>query len=373
MKYLWVILGLALLSGCAPDLTIYATKPGKLQLDQIEYLVVEPFEDQTGVVIDLPQGLNVKSNAALGPLLRAQVLKGLSSGGQYRLLPDHKGLQGVQPALGKVAILRAKLAYFEMERQGGDQQFHVFLAKKTNTQSVGELLAVTAGSAIASSAERSGKGFKVAHPYVERAAALQVTFLLVSALDGEPLAAPITKNLHFHKKWGGTEGSSMLDPDLEAAFGVDNLNVEDLWAELGQVDDRLRMKTQNPDEYIAKGYHLKEDVKVPLLLSDLRARLSREAAQALTQQISQHQVPFALDLSGGDGVAINLIKGGAFNEAINRLEALPAPLDAGDQYNLGVAYEAMGEYAQARRKYGAGLDADPGSSLFKQALQRVQN
>lgn len=360
-----------LAASCAPDLTIYATKPGEVRLDAYEYLVVEPFSDATGQPISLPEGASVTANAPLADLLRARVLRDLSSGGQFRLLPNLNRLQGALPPKQRIAILKGEVRYFEASKLGGDRRTHVFLARKTNSRSVGELLVQGAASGIASSAERSGKGFEVVHPFVERAVAVQATFRLVAADSGQELTEPITLRAHFHKKWNGAEESSLLERELARAFQIQNLGLKDLLATLDEVENQLRLKQQNPDEYLARGLHLKKDEKVPYLLSDLRALLSEQIAQRLSEKISRHQVPFELDLASGDAVAKNLIQGGAFGEAINRLEA-KSTLDSGDLYNLGVAYEALGEYSQAQRQYSRGLNQEPDSAQFKTALDRVR-
>ncbi|OGH01060.1 MAG: hypothetical protein A2600_01365 [Candidatus Lambdaproteobacteria bacterium RIFOXYD1_FULL_56_27] len=361
---------LALLVGCAPDLTLYSTKGPELAVEEMDNLVVEDFTDELGQPLEGPAqpGL-LKANQPLAAQVRAQVLAELSKGGDFRLIPP-SGLQGRLPEAGKTALLKGRVRYYELDAQGADKVFYVLLAKKKGLDSAADLLGAAAGSGIAALAESQGKGFVVPTPYQERAGALEVTFELVRASDQSALVAPQALGVYWHQKWGGKPELSVLSPPLVQGFENLGLKNPGLFAQADEIAQRMALKQQNPEEYLAKGYHLNQDDQVPLLAADVRSLLSQELGERFVRRISRHTVPFALNVSGGDGQASVLIKAGAFNQAINRLESLPQPLGSDDLYNLGVAYEAMGEVSNAKRQFQKGLDQDPKNQRFLEALAR---
>lgn len=369
-RLFWVILLLALVSGCAPDLTLYSTKGPELSVEEMDNLVIEEFTDELGQPLDGPaeRGL-LKANQPLAAQVRAQVLSELSKGGDYRLIPP-SGLQGKQPLAGKTAVLRGKVRYYELNAQGADKIFYVLLAKRQGLDSAADLLGAAAGSGIAAMAESQGKGFVVPTPYQERAGALEVTFELVRADDQRPLVEPQKVAVYWRQKWGGKPELSVLPVPLLQGFESLGLKKLGLLDQADEIAQRMALKQQNPEEYLAKGYHLNQDDQVPLLAADVRSLLSRELGERFVRRISRHTVPFELNVSGGDGQASVLIKAGAFNQAINRLESLPQPLGMDDLYNLGVAYEAMGEVSNAKRQFQKGLDQDPQNRRFLEALAR---
>ncbi|OGG94072.1 MAG: hypothetical protein A2527_09480 [Candidatus Lambdaproteobacteria bacterium RIFOXYD2_FULL_50_16] len=369
--------GLALLTaGCGPDLTIYSTRPGELGIEGIDNLVVGEFKDQLGAPVTPPgDGAPFVANRPLALLVKSEVAKGLSKSGDYRILPSLNvgELQGRQPELAKTAVLSAEVRYYELDYRGYDDILYVLMARNNGKDLMDSLGNAAIGAGIAAAAEAAGKGFKVPTPLVERAGALEVTFHLTKASDGSKLVEPVTKWAYWHKKWGGDESKSQLDPALVEGFEKKGLAQVGFSDKLADTKERVQLKYSNPDEYVALGLHLADSEKVPLLDLDIENLLAQSAAQDYVKLIARHHVPAKLDLASGDAGAVALIKGGAYNEAINRLEGLPSPLAAADLYNLGLAYEANGEFAQARRNYQMGLDQDPNASSFKAAMERVKH
>jgi len=373
MKTNWIAYLCAgmLATSCAPDVKIFATQAPELPIDQIKTLVVEPFVDQIGARLSGPsRSGGLKSNQGLAQLLQAEVLKGIASGGSYRIVPGLQ-VQGKPLNLTETGILRATVRYYELNQPGADSVFFVLLAKKKGLDGLSGLVVSAGAMGIEKIAEANGKGFRVPVPYTEAAGALEVDFDLIRASDQKPMIPTQTVTAYWHQKWGGNPELTVLSPSLAKGFeqkGIAHLGILDQADVLSQ---RLALKQSDPEGFFARGYHLKQDAMVPLNSLAIRSLLARQVAGQFTKKVARHEVEFKLNLASGDGAASNLIKGGAFDAAIDRLESLPTPLAAGDLYNLGVAYEAMGERFMAKRQFNRGLQADPGNTLFKDALKRL--
>ncbi len=76
-------------------------------------------------------------------------------------------------------------------------------------------------------------------------------------------------------------------------------------------------------------------------------------------------------LAGGDSQALALMKAGAYEKAIERLNALETR-SADDQYNLGLSYEAIGEYGLASVAYDEALNSDPANLTFAKGVGRIE-
>ena len=105
--------------------------------------------------------------------------------------------------------------------------------------------------------------------------------------------------------------------------------------------DRTTLAVQDPAAYLSMGLNLKRNQQVPLTSLDLMIRLSRQSAEKYLKQISPYEEETQLILLSGNEVAMNLIRGNAYQEAIAYLQGLDQKT-AEDEYNLGLAYEATG-------------------------------
>ncbi len=99
-------------------------------------------------------------------------------------------------------------------------------------------------------------------------------------------------------------------------------------------------------------------------------------AYEFTKQIMPHREKIKSEiLRGGDSVAVKLIENNALNLAINRLDNIVSESsdpDVEDVYNLGLAYEVLGEITQALVYYQKANDIDSGEAVVKSALKRVR-
>ncbi len=135
---------------------------------------------------------------------------------------------------------------------------------------------------------------------------------------------------------------------------------------------RAALAYSDPVAYVGAGYNLKRNPEVPLSSLDIRQRLAALAARTFVKRISRYQVDAKLEVAAGDEVGVNLIKGNAYDAAINHLENLSKPLSLDDTYNLALAYESLGEYNQAVIYYQQGLDQEAGDQRFIDGLKRVK-
>ena len=98
----------------------------------------------------------------------------------------------------------------------------------------------------------------------------------------------------------------------------------------------------------------------------------REAAEKFIRQISPYHETADLIVLDGNPVAVTLIRGTAYQEAIAFLQSQD-DRSAEDEYNLGLAFEANGEIQMARKHYQLALNQDDENQEFKDALRRTKN
>ena len=104
---------------------------------------------------------------------------------------------------------------------------------------------------------------------------------------------------------------------------------------------------------------------------DMRIRLAREAAKQFVRQISPYNETAELNVLDGNPVAVTLIRGNAYQEAIAFLQNQD-DRSAEDEYNLGLAFEANGEIQMARKHYQLALNQDEEIQEIKDALKRTK-
>ena len=377
-----IVLSLIFIGSCTQNkIEFHVTKPAELPIKKIKNLAIGDFEDQMEVSIPLPDG-NIlkkggllKSNQSVSDLLRAHLLNSLSKGGDYRIINTSSHLQGITgliPNANETGIIQAKVRFYENIIEGNDVVFHVLLIRNENLP-LEQRLAILGGSTlIATAAERSGKGFKVPIPYVEEIAAIEVEFDFIRQSDGSKIIPTQTFRNYFYKKWGGDDKKSnflleVID-QITKAQGLTN----SFFAELEGIAKNLEQQVIDPYEFEAKGLHLKHNPEVPWVSLDIQNFIVSKIAREFAQKISKTHEIASLELASGDHQGIILIQGNAYELAINHLENLPQPLSPADSYNLGLAYEAIGEYTQAAKHYQNGLKREVDNSQLKEALLRIK-
>ena len=88
-------------------------------------------------------------------------------------------------------------------------------------------------------------------------------------------------------------------------------------------------------------------------------------------KISKYNVETTVYVAPGDSIGINLINGNAYQKAINHLENLAEKSEA-DNYNLGLAYESVGERNQALKYYQAASDMSPENEEYINSVNRLK-
>ena len=136
--------------------------------------------------------------------------------------------------------------------------------------------------------------------------------------------------------------------------------------------DRAGFSFADPTEYFARGFNLRQDVGVPQTLMDMRIKLAKEVAKNFVRQISPYNETADLNILDGNPVAVTLIRGNAYQEAIAFLQNQD-DRSAEDEYNLGLAFEANGEIQMARKHYQLALKQDEEKQEIRDALIRTKN
>ena len=383
---LLMVILLSVISCAKEVVTFNVTRSSELKIDNVELIAIGNFEDVLGENIPLPKGVGkvkskqqinaFESNQSLSELVRAYIISEISKGGEYKIINstgEETGYSGIIPDKAKVGVINARIKYYEHTKEANDKKFFVLLI--TNNGMPIEKRLIVAGLKIIAvkAAEKSGKGFKIPVPYVERVGAIEVDFDLIRKSNGKKIVPTQTFRFYNIKKWGGDEDVSILAREIKKAI-LAKYNIEE--SILDVITDEARksaLALMDSDEYLAKGYHLKNNSNVPLLKLDLRQILASSVAQQFARKISKYHVQEEIEIaSGGDDIGVNLMQGNAYDKAIGHLETLSKPLDLDDLYNLALSYESMGEYPQALNYYEQGLDASDGEQRFKFGIKRVK-
>ena len=383
---LLMVILLSVISCAKEVVTFNVTRSSELKIDNVELIAIGNFEDVLGENIPLPKGVGkvkskqqinaFESNQSLSELVRAYIISEISKGGEYKIINstgEETGYSGIIPDKAKVGVINARIKYYEHTKEANDKKFFVLLI--TNNGMPIEKRLIVAGLKIIAvkAAEKSGKGFKIPVPYVERVGAIEVDFDLIRKSNGKKIVPTQTFRFYNIKKWGGDEDVSILAREIKKAI-LAKYNIEESMLDVITEEARKSaLALMDSDEYLAKGYHLKNNSNVPLLKLDLRQILASSVAQQFARKISKYHVQEEIELaSGGDAIGVNLMKGNAYDKAIGHLETLSKPLDLDDLYNLALSYESMGEYPQALNYYEQGLDASDGEQRFKFGIKRVK-
>lgn len=106
------------------------------------------------------------------------------------------------------------------------------------------------------------------------------------------------------------------------------------------------------------------------LIADLSYSIATNFTRKVAVTEKQVQYPIA---PGGDDKAKLLIKAGAYEMAIDRLQEVTASTKlADDLYNLGLSFEAIGEYGLASISYKEALRMNMDNFIFSQGVGRIE-
>ncbi len=389
----------SLMMACASqEVTFYVTQPPQIPFETIETIELATFEDEMQAPIALPsqpvelteqevqeskdkqltpQVNQFVSNAKAADVLRSLTLEALAESGSYRLLDANASVNGVVNDPDKTAVLTAKVRYFEFTGQDAETMSFILIAKRENLQILQKAQLEVAVFGVVTGLEANGDGFDAPVPYVEKIAALETTLFLKRKSDGVDLVPPQTLTNYYLKKWGGTQGGLLqgshshapkkLQTQILEHYGTEESAVDFLLSEI----ESTQLALEDPEQFLAEGRNLKDDNTVPETSLAVQYRLAQKIVDQYRKKIAPYNEEIILPVASGDAVAVNLMNGNAYEKAINRLENLPDRTEA-DLFNLALAYESVGERAQALRYYQDVLQLNPNNSDYQEAVKRNQ-
>jgi len=391
--FLYMLFSLVATS-CAPKVSFKIQRPPLQQVQNIKYIEIGNFEIIPGK-IELPGSeklVNSESFAELkktlqpevtifiskkgesnhmSELVRAALVHNLSLHSPYQLINttgNKTGYSGVLPNAKEVGVISGKIKFSEMIFESSEKLSYFANIKNKGVRLEQSLLA----GAVVMGAEASGRGFLIPTPYVEHLGAIEVEFFMHRKSSGENVVSPQAFRSYHAKKWGGDPRTSHLPAVIKTAISEGFNQDQDFSVTLLTRIDRAGLSFTNPTEYFARGFNLRQDVGVPQTVLDMQIRLAREAAAKFIRQISPYHETADLIVLDGNPVAVTLIRGNAYQEAIAFLQSQD-DRSAEDEYNLGLAFEANGEKQMARKHYQLALNQNKENQAFKDALRRSKN
>ncbi len=356
----------------------------KFELNEIDTLKVGQFKGQPLVKISLPVEAEGppdlspgvlsfeadQSSEQVAELFRLQVLKNFSKKSSLKLLntiEDAKGPPVVIPDPNRVAVISALVRYSQIKQESKEPVPYLLTVFNEALPIEQQLLARDA----VFGAERLGGGIEENTPYVELIGALEVRISLNRQSNGAELIPPQTLQAFYVRKWGGKSETSHLPDNVKLWITKNFQEDENLTERFPSESDKTRMITENQEQYPAQGYNPKRDSRVPLSNLDLQYRLTDQIAREYVSQVipTFRKADMSID-SDGDEVGTTLLQGNAYEEAITYLQGRK-DRTASDDYNLGLAYEALGQRQQARTFYESANRRDS-EDLYEEALNRVK-
>ena len=356
----------------------------KFELNEIDALKVGQFKGQPLVKISLPVEADGppdlspgvlsfeadQSSEQVAELFRLQLLKNFSKKSSLKLLntsEDAKGYPVVIPDPNRVAVISALVRYSQIKQESKEPVPYFLTVFNEALPIEQQLLARDA----VFGAERLGGGIEENTPYVELIGVLEVRISLNRQSNGAELIPPQTLQAFYVRKWGGKSETSHLPDNVKMWITKNFQEDENLTERFPSESDKTRMIIENQEQYLAQGYNLKRDSRVPLSNLDLQYRLTDQIAREYVSQVipTFRKADMSID-SDGDEVGTTLLQGNAYEEAITYLQGRK-DRTASDDYNLGLAYEALGQRKQARTFYESANRRDS-EDLYEEALNRVK-
>ena len=356
----------------------------KFELNEIDALKVGQFKGQPLVKISLPVEAEGppdlspgvlsfeadQSSEQVAELFRLQLLKNFSKKSSLKLLntsEDAKGYPVVIPDQNRVAVISALVRYSQIKQESKEPVPYFLTVFNEALPIEQQLLARDA----VFGAERLGGGIEENTPYVELIGVLEVRISLNRQSNGAELIPPQTLQAFYVRKWGGKSETSHLPDNVRLWITKNFQEDENLTERFPSESDKTRMIIENQEQYLTQGYNLKRDSRVPLSNLDLQYRLTDQIAREYVSQVipTFRKADMSID-SDGDEVGTTLLQGNAYEEAITYLHGRK-DRTASDDYNLGLAYEALGKRQQARTFYESANRRDS-EDLYEEALNRVK-
>ena len=367
-----------------PQIEFVVAQIPKFELNEMDALEVGLFKGQPLVEISFPfevEGMPElapgvfsfeadQSSEQVAELFQLQVIKNFSKNSSLKLLntsEDIKSYAGVSPDPNRVVVISALVRYSQIRKESKESVPYFVTVLNEALPIEQQLLA--RGSVFG--AERLGSGIEERTPYVELMGALEVRISLNLQSNGEELIPPQTLQAFYVRKWGGKSETSHLPENVRLWITKNFQQDENLTERSLSEVEKTELITENYEQYLAQGYNLRRDSRVPLSNLDLQYRLTEQIAQEYVSQVvpTFRKAKMSTDDNGNE-VGITLLKGNAYEEAIIYLQGRK-DRTAADDYNLGLAYEALGRRQQARKFYESANRRDS-ENLYEEALNRVK-
>ncbi|MDT8447224.1 MAG: hypothetical protein RRB13_10080 [bacterium] len=357
-RFTWGLLALGFLAAsCAPQVQLKTLRPAEVDTGGIRRVAVGPFEimglnerlqsERNGQWTTQPVQLSAAQKQALSDQIRAQVVARLAATPYYELiytdefaaLDSDEKLQAVIAAAGyrdrqTQAVISGRV-WIELVKTDGA------MPKKT------EMDFVAGGrSDLSLSVEKM-----VWWPYKALRGNLTLELKMTQLVPTEVVAASIDTRRYAHRIGG--EPLDFLDQIRNVA--------QDMGEGGGEAEESQFNVIEGSDQVLPS-------------FEQLTGILAASVATDFIRKISVTESRQALSVAtGGDQRGKLLVEAGAYGMAIDRLQQVTAQAPQGDDlYNLGLAYEASGEYGLARLTYREALKLQGENPLYAQGLGRIE-
>ena len=390
-----------LFASCAPkEIKFYVTRPSEYKIKNVKFIETGKFVSSSGKIVTIPLKGSYRSRSSEEPkepdykpiepvinefnanmdahqIVRGVLFSILSGNGQYQILSTEEGvfLTGAQPDSAETGLINAKVKFFTISNLSQEEMSYILIAKKQNLPLMDQLMLEGIATGVVAGLESNDKGFKVATPYVEKIAAMEAEFEFIRKSDKSKIIPNQVFRSYYLKKHGGDSdgifnlGTSHVKFETKQAiynkFPNESL-LEDITSEIGS----LELAFMDPDEFLAKGGNLKQVNSLPDTLLEIKYKLAENIINQFVPKISKYNIETIVHVAPGDSIGTNLINGNAYKKAINHLENLAEKSDA-DYYNLGLAYESIGERNQAIKYYQKAYGMSPENEIYHSSRNRM--
>jgi len=219
-----------LVTSCAPkEIKFYVTRPSEFKIENVKYIETGKFVSSSGKIETIqiekeepeageaPEEPKEPDYEPIEPVINEfnantdahQIVRGvlfsiLSRNDQYQILNTEEGvfLSGAQPDSAETGLINAKVKFFKISNLSQEELAYILVAKKQNLELFDQLKLEGVITVVVAALEANDKGFKVATPYVEKMAAMEVEFEFIrKKRQKQNNTKPGFPKLLFKKTW----------------------------------------------------------------------------------------------------------------------------------------------------------------------------
>ena len=359
-KISWILL-LILLSACSEKTSLQILQPAEIDTSDIQRIAIGIFEvgviqedfvtERGGNWSKKSANLNNEERQILSRNIRTRITNQLTKvpffevllTDEFSSLENDAALQQMIATQGYVtkdvdAVLSGKI-WLTSERLDGVDLQKISLKYFTPANSRQKI-----------PAEKLTVQQLVWWPYKQLSGSLIVELKLVRLQPTEIVATDVVHR-RFAQRVGGSPGG-ILD---QAEEGMSSL--QDFLEDQGDDQSVTRTSEVLPPLY--------------LMVGEMVASVGADFVRRVSVSQSTVEYPVAED---GDEQARLLILGGAYESALQRLQGQTAnDPNSEDLYNLGLCFEALGDYGLALLNYRAAHQIDETNLMYAQGIGRIEN